>query len=56
MLNTQAGNTFTGLRTLTLSQKAQNWMAKPKAPNARRVIIPVETLHATSHTYVEETR
>jgi hypothetical protein len=31
-------------------------MAKQKAPNARRVIFPVETLHVTSYTYVEVVR
>jgi hypothetical protein len=39
-----------------LSQKVKNQMAKQKAPNARRVIVSVETLHATSHTYVEAAR
>jgi hypothetical protein len=28
-------------------------IAKQKAPNARRVIVSVEMLHATSNTYIE---
>jgi hypothetical protein len=38
------------------SAKSVNQMAMQKAPNARRVVIFVETLHATSHTYVEAVR
>jgi len=30
-----------------LSQKVFIWMAKQKAPNAGRMIVSVETLHAT---------
>jgi hypothetical protein len=36
--------------------ESKKQMAKQKAPNARRVIVFVETLHATSHTYVEAAR
>jgi hypothetical protein len=38
------------------SAKSVNQMAMQKAPNARRVIVSVETLNATSHTYVEAVR
>jgi hypothetical protein len=35
--------------TLMLLQKVSSQMAKQKAPNARREIVSIETLHATSH-------
>ncbi|MEA3465154.1 MAG: hypothetical protein U9R29_03985 [Thermodesulfobacteriota bacterium] len=41
---------------MMLSQKVKNQMAKQKAPNARRMIVSVETLHTTSNTYIEAAR
>jgi hypothetical protein len=55
-INTSISTAAEIASNMMLSQEVLIWMAKQKAPNARRVIVSVEALHATSDTYVEAAR